>query len=80
MNAGVVTQIGMAVRSYRVGHVTGVELVDDGLGLRDMHACAGAGPVTMDQRGQSADRGDPADHMVGKDGGRVVEPVPGAVG
>ncbi len=32
----------------------------------------------MDQRGQRADRGDPSDHVIGKDGRGVVEPVPGA--
>ena len=44
VNAGVVAQLGMAVGAHGVGDVTGVELIDDGLGLRDVHAGAGAGP------------------------------------
>ena len=43
VEAGVVNQFGVVVGPYRVGDVVGVELVDDGLGLRDVHA--GAVPV-----------------------------------
>ena len=78
MDAGVVFQFGVVVGARGVGDVVRVELVDDGLRLRDVHAGPGAGAVAMDQRGQCADRRDPADHVVGKDGRGVVEPVSGA--
>ena len=80
VHAGVVAQIGVACGPYRVGDIPGVELVDDGLGLGDMDPGSLAGPLAVDQRGQRTDRGDPPDHMIGEDRGRVVEPVPGAVG
>ena len=80
MHAGVVTQIGVTGHPYGVGDISGVELVDDGLGLGDMDPGALAGPLAVDQRGQRTDRGDAPDDMVGKDRGRVVEPVPGAAG
>ena len=42
MNAGVVDQLGMIAGPCRVGDITGIELIDDGLGLRDVHAgCRG---------------------------------------
>ncbi len=63
-----------------LGDVDGVELIDGGLGLRDVDARTDTGAVPPDQPGQRADRADPAHHMVGEDRRRVVERVPGVLG